>query len=141
MKSNLYRTKKSKEKGFTIVEVLVTVIIVTLFVATFFQTYIVMETQRINVSRQAIASDVALSALKLITTPNSSWDCASSAPIRNETLNTSPSIGEGSKLEVFVSGPNGCTGTGNKDYVGGVVKVESKVTYSGGVITHATYVR
>src|SRR4051812_12398449 len=56
------------ESGFTIVETIITLIVLNLFVIMIVQSYLVMESQRLLVSQGAIASDVANSNLRKFTT-------------------------------------------------------------------------
>ena len=55
---------KETSGGFTIVEVIVTLVVTSLFIWFFFQSYIVMESRRIAVAQRAIASDVAYTNLQ-----------------------------------------------------------------------------
>lgn len=63
MGSNCHDTREEMN-GFTIVEVIVTLVVTSLFIWFFFQSYLVMESQRVTVAQRALASDIAYTNLK-----------------------------------------------------------------------------
>jgi len=71
-------TMNNNQQGFTIVEMLVTIVVSSLFIILFFQVYLVLESQRVQVARQSKASDVAYSNLQKITTRPAGLTCDSS---------------------------------------------------------------
>jgi Tfp pilus assembly protein PilE len=60
--------------GFTVIEIIVTIIIFIIFIEGAFQTYVVLESQRVYILRQSIASDMAYTNLRKFPTRPS--DCA-----------------------------------------------------------------
>ena len=54
--------------GFTVVEMIVTIIVLSLFVTMFFQMFIVSDSRRVNVTRRSAADDISRSNLRKITT-------------------------------------------------------------------------
>lgn len=56
----------SSASGFTIVETIVTLIVISIFLTGFFQAYMLMTAQRIKVARQAAASDMAYTNLRKV---------------------------------------------------------------------------
>lgn len=65
----------SEQKGFTIIEVLVTLVIVSLFLTVFFQSYMLMTSQRVKVARQATANDIAHTNLRKVTARPTGLTC------------------------------------------------------------------
>lgn len=146
------------EQGFTIVEILVTTIIVALFVTGFFQAYVLLESQRVNILQQAKASDIAYSNLGKYPVKPSALTCPATSTTSGATLGdssvnsaTSPSLynfipetnivplGSNTQQVIKAYAPNGCNGS---DFVGGVVKIVSTVTYgSNGKVEHVSYVQ
>lgn len=53
-------------EGFTIVETIVTLVVLSIFLTGFFQAYMLMTTQRVKVARQAAASDMAYTNLRKV---------------------------------------------------------------------------
>lgn len=62
--SSAGENRKFMSEGFTIVEVIVSLVVTSLFLWFFFQSYLVMESQRVTVAQRAIASDVAYTNLQ-----------------------------------------------------------------------------
>lgn len=131
---------KVRQRGFTIVEIVVTVGVLGLFFALFLQNYLLLESQRINASRHAQASDVAYSNLRKFTAPPAGVTCSLSGVGLTFTPET---IDPGSRITaqtVRAYPANGCDGP---EFAGGIVKIESTVTYDDGSrkVTHASFVR
>lgn len=155
------------ETGFTIVEVIVTLAITSLFLTFFFMMFLTMESQRIAVARQALASDIAYSNLRKftnaatlaalqcttnmdLTLPNpdqkqgelvgSQADevTANSFGFLAEPSAITKQLGTGASQSIRAFAPKGCTGTTINS---GLIKVESTVTYgTNGKVVHASYV-
>jgi prepilin-type N-terminal cleavage/methylation domain-containing protein len=56
-----------RQSGFTVAEMIVALVVLSLFMTLFFQLYMVSESQRLSVVRRAAASDIAMTNLKKIT--------------------------------------------------------------------------
>lgn len=158
----MLKIHESPEQGFTIVEVIVTLFVITIFLVGFVQSFILLESQRLNTLRQAKASDIAYANLRKYP----------SSPIINCNTSTvtigdsdQPSLGYGftpedasglqsSRQIVTVSAPNGCctvvdlanncpSPLDTTKYKNGLVKITSTVTYgagSTGTVTNSSYV-
>ncbi len=153
------------ESGFTIIEVLVTLIVTALFLAIFFQSYLVVESQRLGVARRAKASDMAYTNLRKFSVRPSTLTCdatmdltaadAASKPGKllgdetNSSASTSSpygflaestegtiSLGANTQQRVVAFAPNGCS-----DFANSPVKIVSTVTYGGETVVHASYVK
>lgn len=146
--------------GFTLVEVLVTTVVVSLFIFGFFQVYTVLESQRINVARQAYASDVAYSNLRkvasrpaglTVTQCNDYMDMLSSNPANKVGLdltgvgytlepdvNVKKSLGSAATQTLLAFAPSGCSNLATAP-----IKIVSTVTFgtSGDKVTHASFVK
>lgn len=53
------RSVREKSRGFTITEIVVTIVLVSLFTSALFQWYQLVETDRLTLSRQSVANDIA----------------------------------------------------------------------------------
>lgn len=60
--------RRAATEGFTVAEVVVTMVILSIFLFSFFQGYLVLESQRVFLSRSARASDIAYSNLRKVPT-------------------------------------------------------------------------
>jgi len=147
--------------GFTIVEIVVTLVVLSIFVYGFFQTYMVIESQRIDVARQADASDIAYSNLRKVPSRPALLTqqvCTANASIMDLTTgNPSTKTGlditqYGYKLEpdadakkvlgpvetqsLVAFAPEGCTDPNFS------LKIVSTVTYgtTGDKVSHARYI-
>lgn len=157
----------SAQSGFTIVEVVVALAMVTLFLTFFFQMFLATESQRIGVARQAQASDLAYSNLRKVTTRPAGLPCdaakmdltASDGATKEGLLigdqnnistpsafgflaepeSATKSLGGNVEQIMKVYAPRGCSGTAFTD---NPVKVESTVTYGPkrDKVIHASYV-
>lgn len=150
---------KMQEKGFTIIEVVVTLAVVTLFLSFFFQMYLAMESQRISVARQALASDIAYSNLRKFTVrPNIPCDAATMDISGGTAGKTGGNLGdENGSTYSFVAEPvDALAGLGGNvhqtmrafapkgcgaEFATTPLKIEATVTYgtSGGKVVHASY--
>jgi prepilin-type N-terminal cleavage/methylation domain-containing protein len=138
MNINQQPTQSFDAKGFTIVEVLVTMGVLSVFLFGFFQTYLLLESQRINVSRQAKASDIAYSNLRKVTTRPGGLTCdTQGVPV---TITQEPASAGIISQDVVAFPTNGCSGT---NFTDNPVKIVSTVTYgtNGGSVTHASFVQ
>ena len=158
---------KPNENGFTVVEMIVTVVILSIFSVGIFQSYLLFESQRVEVARQARASDIAYSNLRKFTTRPPNLTCnpgkmdltannASTKPgveLGNESNYPGSSVygftaeggttlehmGKGTEQTVTAFAPNGCTGT---SFTNDTVKIESTVILGNGEsVTHASYIQ
>lgn len=141
-----FNKQNTEESGFTIVELLTTIITATLFVGIFYQMFLILVNVNANAKNMTQASDLAYSNMRRYPTAASvitaGYTCTSvasqggTALITNTTGTNSSYSDLGSVTEtVAVSFPYGCTA------VYDVVKLVSTVTYGGGLkISHATYV-
>lgn len=152
--------------GFTVVEVIVTLIVLSLFLFAFFQAYLALESQRIGVARQAAASDIAYSNLNKVTSRPSQLteqlcnDNAAAMDLTSGNPSTKPGLdltaagnggyileptadiqkilggNAGQQLRAFA--PSGCTDFDNKP-----VKIVSTVSFgtNGDKVVHASYVK
>jgi prepilin-type N-terminal cleavage/methylation domain-containing protein len=155
---------RANQQGFTIIEVLVTLIVVSLFLYTFFQSYLTLESQRVNVARQAIASDVAYTNLRKITSRPAGLTCdpatmdltSGDTSLENRgksgvnlfdppynypketNTETVGKLGTSSTQTLAVYAPNGCT-----NFLGNPLKIVSTVTYgtNGDKVVHASYIQ
>jgi prepilin-type N-terminal cleavage/methylation domain-containing protein len=141
---------KQKQQGFTIVEVVVTLVVLSLFLVGFFQSYLLLESQRVNVVRQSKASDIAYVNLGKYPAKPPNLICSSGVTILgsnkdtvsrpyNFVAETDTALLGTTSQEITASAPNGCDATDFKD---GLVKIISTVVYSGSrSVTHVTYVQ
>lgn len=140
--------KPMNTDGFTVIELIVTIIIFVIFIGGAFQTYVVLESQRVFVLRQTIASDIAYTNLRKFNTRPTIATCSSSINLASSTYNFSPeSTSTNNTLAVLgtsvtqtvVGYPvDGCTGS---NFVSSTLKIVSTVTYNTGSASHATFVQ
>lgn len=100
--------ERTGEHGFTIVEMIVALIVMSLFLTMFFQTYSTNESQRLAVARRAAAYDIATTNLNKISTKVGLPACINTASSANNlatnaTLAANPSNG-GSTVATNKSG-------------------------------------
>jgi prepilin-type N-terminal cleavage/methylation domain-containing protein len=132
-----------KAAGFTVVEMIVTLVVLSLFITLFFQLYTTSETQRIAVLRRSAANDIAMSNLKKIDSiankPATTPSCASgggtiatssgSPSWAAAGLNTEPTTNTlllpDTTQTLAISYPFGCA-------TSKPAKITSTVTYSSG---------
>lgn len=149
--------------GFTVVEVLVTLVIVSLFMGLFFQSYMAMESQRLAVQRAVLASNIAYTNLrKFSERPDSTnlsctnaMNLASSPSAPGVEIggnNTTPnifgfvgenltsSLGPDATQQVLIFAPNGCARFADMP-----LKIVSVVSYGPASnreeIAHVSYVK
>lgn len=152
--------------GFTIIEVIITLMVTALFLTLFFQMYLAMESQRVGIARRALASDLAYSNLRKFTTrPTITCDAAkmdltaadastkTGLLLGDETNVATPSaygflaeppaatssLGRKVQQTVKAYAPQGCSGTAFTD---NPIKLESTITYGPNrdIVVHTTYV-
>jgi prepilin-type N-terminal cleavage/methylation domain-containing protein len=117
----------SSQEGFTVIEMLVTVIVSAIFAFMFYQLFINSSKLNSVARRDALASEIAYSNLKKYPTAASVGgvaNCASpDASTTTTATNIYPDIGQVSET-IIISWPFACT---NPD----IAKIESSVTYKG----------
>lgn len=153
------------DAGFTVVEIVVTLVLTAVFLTLFFQMYMIMEWRRIAVARHATASDIAYSNLrKFVARPTVTCDAAkmdltasdaSSKPglvLGDETNNPTPSaygfvaeapaatqsLGSNVTQSVRAYAPKGC---GTPTFTDTPIKLEATVTYGNPTnkVTHVIF--
>jgi hypothetical protein len=152
--------KNEGSRGFTITEVIVTVVTLGLFLTAVFQWYQLIETQRISVLKQSVANEIAdINLRKFPKVPTSLITCSASQDgidltshnnFTAESLTSYPSAsvlgGASSSTTNPISGVtqtvkafplDGCIGT---NFISSALKVESRVTYPGGSIYRIGYI-
>lgn len=141
-----------QDEGFTIVEVVVTLVVTVMFLTAFFQTFLVMQSQRVNLSRQAKASDIAYSNLRKITTRpvglscDSSMDLIANASAPGKDLSgyfTPEPASVTSDLGTITQTMKAYAPAGCSAFDTTPLKIVSTVTYgtSGDSVVHATLVQ
>ena len=139
---------RETERGFTVAELIVAMIFLSLFIGLLFQMFLTSISQRSMVTNQAIANDAAMSNLRKITSKSSSLltaNCDStndlssnpSAPgtpitFPQEDLSNTPlaSAAQQSMTEFF---PKGCDPSQP-------IKIVSTINYGSGSVSHVAYV-
>jgi prepilin-type N-terminal cleavage/methylation domain-containing protein len=146
------------QQGFTIVEVIVTLVVVSLFLVGFFQAYLLLESQRVNVVRQAKASDIAYINLSKYPAKPANLVCTATSKTTGTILGstktgrttstynfvaeTDTSLLGTSSQEIIAYAPNDCDTVDPTKFKGGLVKIVSTVEYSGTrSAQHVTYVQ
>ncbi len=139
----------TKQSGFTIVELLITVITAAMFVGMFYQLYVVLVGINATARSTAQASDLAYSNLRLYPTVISTGLTCNTATNVSSTVNLIPSSGSPTAAvssnypelgsvtqQVTAQFPYGCSAVYN------VVKLVSTVTYGTASykVSYATYV-
>ena len=154
---------RHSQQGFTIVEMIVTIVVAALFFTFFFQVYVILESQRLVVARQAKASDVAYSNLRKFTARPAGLTCdstmdlvtngaASGKLLGDQTYTTNSStygflaepttvtqsLGPNSTQTVKAFAPSGCA-----NFTSDPIKIVSTVTYgnNGDSVSHASYIK
>ena len=129
----------TKQEGFTVIEMLVTVIVAALFAFIFYQLFISSTKINSNARRDAIAGEIAYSNLKKypnkesVTVPA---DCASPSATNTITsTNNYPDIGSVTET-IITSWPFACSDTS-------IAKIESIASYKGGQnqVSYVAYVK
>ena len=153
MRDNGRITRSETEAGLTIIELLVTLVVVGLLLGFFYQGFTLLESQRVGLSKRSLASDIAHANLRKFASRPSALVCT-----KSEMDLTTPGTKSGSSLaSYFTQEPSGSLGTAtqtvvafapdgcnsNNTYVGSfpVVKIVSTVTYGGESVSHATFVQ
>lgn len=141
------RTREpSAEKGFTLIEIIVTLAVVSVFIFGIIQIFILLDSQRMNVARQAKSSDLAYSYLRNYNTrpadpanPSLLLPCRTTDQTLVSNRDVTSEVGGGAaRLTITASAPEGCSGT---DFAKGVIKIEAVITYNGNrEVRHATYI-
>lgn len=143
-----------KENGFTVIEMVVTLIVLALFLTLFFQLYATSESQRLAVLRRAAANDIAMTNLKKISVKTlipSGQSCANGGgTIATNVSGQNPTWTAASLNAEPISGtslPNDTTQTVAASYPYGCsaampAKITSTVSYSSGseTVTRETYI-
>ena len=143
---------RQSEVGFTIVEVIVTLVVTSLFLTFFFQMYLMGESQRLVLARQSTASNIAYANLRKITIKD---DVAAIAPCNNTTDLTVNGSAPGTAITSLItpedttnSGLNGTvTQTIKAYYPKGCgttmpIKIEAAISYGlpQESVIHASYI-
>ncbi|HUO61909.1 MAG TPA: hypothetical protein VMT96_00455 [Candidatus Bathyarchaeia archaeon] len=150
-------------EGFTVAELVVTVVVLSIFLYTLFQGYLVIQTQRLNVARQAHASDIAYTNLRKVTSRPAALTqtvCNTNASIMDltagtqstepglditqygytleSTTNLTQTLGSTATQTLVAYAPQGCA-----NLTTAPVEIVSTVTFgtNGDKITHAAYVQ
>lgn len=161
MQRTLYQNQLS-DSGFTVVEMVVTMVILALFLGGFLQSYLLVDSQRVKLAQQSRASDVAYSNLRKFASRPSGLTCTAAMDLiananapgvllgdQNNTVTSSAygfiaeptsvtqSLGSGATQEVRAFAPDGCA-----NFATNPVKITSVVTYgsSGDKVQHASFV-
>jgi prepilin-type N-terminal cleavage/methylation domain-containing protein len=158
--------KNTIESGFTIIEVVITLAMLALFLTFFFQTYLAMESQRVTVAREALASDIADSNLRKFVTRPAGLTCTvggdmdltaanpetkvgtlvgshtdttpNSYGFQAEPTSVTQKLGDTVTQSVRAFAPKGCT---EPTYTNTPIKIEATVTFGAtGKVVHASYV-
>lgn len=158
------KKRQSHTQGFTIVELIVTIAVTSVILIMFFWAYVTSMYQRVNVARQAAASDIAYSNLKKFTTKpiitcDSSMDLTTSGAetktgklLGDDSNATTTSaygfiaespdamkkkLGSGASQKVVAYAPDGCASFSSRP-----IKIESVVTFgiNGDKVSHVSYV-
>lgn len=141
-------TNTSSTAGFTIIETIVTLIVLSLFLGLFFQSFMAMSSQRLSVARQAMANDIAYANLRKITARLGTITCQTGGFVLLSSTNatdngatfrkeTDDLLGPNRSQSVKAYPTNGCSGT---NFTDNPVRVESQVTFNGVTVTHASYI-
>ncbi len=140
--------KPNSADGFTVIEIIVTIIIFIIFIGGAFQTYVVLESQRLYILRQTIASDIAYTNLRKFSTRPTIATCSSSINLATSTYNFTPETTTTNNTLAALGTPvtqtvvgypvDGCSGS---NFVSTTLKIVSTVTYSTGSASHATFVQ
>lgn len=162
MESVLHKNMTANE-GFTIVEIVVTMAVISVFLIGIIQAYLLVDSQRLRLSQQALASDIAYSNLRKFTNrPSALTSCDSSmdlvanpnatGKLLGDQTNTPTSstygfvaeptsvtqpLGSGAKQTVVALAPAGCA-----NFLTSPVEILSTVTYgnNGVKVQHASFV-
>lgn len=133
-------TMKNTQSGFTVVELLVTILVTAIFITIFFQSYNTLIQVNADTRTNAQARDLAYTNLRRYPTIASTGKtCSVSSQNLSNTVNVTvhnyPQLGKVSE-EVKIDFPYSCT-TGD-----GIAKITSIVKYKNNSITvsHVTYV-
>lgn len=141
--------------GFTIVEMIVTTVVVGIFVGLLFQGFVAATSQRAEMTRLAAAHDIATSNLKKMTNKaslpagtacddinhtssnqnNLKWNggaAGSEVTINAESLSDTP-LPSSTSQKMYVIYPQGCS-------VSMPAQVKSVVTYESETVTHVKYI-
>lgn len=105
---------QKQEMGFTIVELVITLVVMALFLTLFFQMFITGKSQQTTIARQAIANDIAISNLNKITSRAaysgiSGTACISGAGSTNNLLDSTLDPVPGSIIASTSSSPSWAT--------------------------------
>jgi prepilin-type N-terminal cleavage/methylation domain-containing protein len=147
------------ESGFTIVEIIITLAVMSIFLILFFQTYLANIAQQNAIILRSAADDIAVTNLKKVPTRSSgllgSVTCDTGTPSANDLTAVPPGTGTvinltGTAYEEKRTGtglpasttqtltvlyPQGCTPPGTVP-----IEIISTVTYGSESVKHATYI-
>lgn len=140
---------QNNSSGFTVVEVIVTMVIVVLFLFSFLQIYLLLESQRIGLARQANASDIAYSNLARVTsrTGLTSADCDTNGidlTLKGYDLygDIEAELGSSATQSLTAFPTAGCSGTNfDENPIQIVAKVSFVINGKTTEVTHASFVQ
>lgn len=144
------------QSGFTIIESLVTLIVVSIFLTIFFQAYMLMTSQRVKVARQATASDIAYTNLRKISARPTGLACQTNGYVLLSSTNgtddmtktfrkeADTSLGQ-MRTQAVKAYPTVGNCTNPDDFNNNPVRIESIVSFDDNTpgkveVIHATYI-
>lgn len=137
------------EKGFSTIELLITLFIATTFIIVFYQLFVLISGISSNGYQNSVASNLAYANMRLYATsssPSSWFTCSSSTDLKTYPTATGQVLLSGTATadlpppvtqSVIATAPYGCSGTA----LGMPVKVDSTITYGpkNTTVSHSTY--
>ena len=143
-------------KAFTIVEVIVTTVVVSLFIMAFSQAYLLVESQRVSIAKRAYAESIAYTNLKKVTarpsgltlaqcntymdvlTNKSGLDLTTMGYVLENDTDVKKVLGSSATQTLLAFAPSGCA-----NLTASPIKVVSTVTFGtqGDKVIHASFVK
>lgn len=138
---------RKQEEGFTMVEMIVSVIVIALFMTTFYQIFRVNESQRVLLAQRTAADNIAQTNLNKITSVTGLPACGASNDLTvnanstgsdvtftaESTSGTSLPSGSATTQSLKVTYPRGCGANMP-------AKITSTVTFNSESVSHAAFV-
>ncbi len=131
---------RRQAEGFTIVEVIVTIVVSALFIGAIFSLYVYLTSLNKTTSEYNTADQLAYNNLRTFAYGAApTWFECKADPDRVLDIPTStvPGIAGNVRQEVVATAVFGCGGGSN--YIGYPILVTSTVEYGGRKVSHATY--
>lgn len=136
---NTQPTLSDHQRGFTIIEVIITLAVVSVLLTVIFQSYLVLESQRVATVRQARSVEIAYSNLRKVISRSSINNLCQASGGTDLLATGSPSgytaypditktLGTGSGQQIMIYPTAGCD-TGGIFPNGNPIRVESKVWF------------